>query len=648
MDISRQWFKSVVGLAAKETHRDVAFCSYTILESSPDVFVVKDATKDERFMMNPLVTGPPNIRFYAGACIRLENIKVGTFCVIDTIPRENFGDHECKILSDISDIVADLIAERRSKVLQIEYEIAQINLSVLYSIKHPLLQVNQFYNEMKYTFDEFKLAFDPKIELHQQDRSRVIDKGHFRSSVERFRQENAIFGEIVERCLAVISRLMEISNGGGKTTKLVELKMRDFMKSVEDIVAKTYSLCKVEWQHAENWESGNATGSNQLVAGIALKIRSESLSGCSSPQPGHCLMDRGNLHSDIIVCGSASADTVDYDHFHHQSQNILALDPDSSTFESSGNDSQLNHADKKTIPSVLQSPNLRYSHVTEIHTTRVSSIDSIDYSMDVRKFGERRNRVDEFSYNGNVSYQYLLHHQPKFFSHPDVIQLLIMSFLSYFARRGYIVPQVSFTYRETNQLLYFTDGQIWTMVGDKSNVMSPCSTKRLRMQGCDEMQKYGNYWQKGELVLKFFSHSSKQDIGDRKNSECGDAVDDNREFEILAAKNILGWISGTLAISQFDDNKEFEIIFPCLTPMPDDVFKSNFTTAIVSIEHKDDICASVVTSCTKDKPVNSVPHHLFDTSPSQIFKIVINRFWTSLVHGRTSSIYPDKVDVGSD
>ena len=105
-----QCFRGACGIDETHTPRDVAFCAFAILQ--PDVMVVPDAVQDARFRANPLVTGPPNIRFYAGAPLRVSNGQpIGTLCIIDHKPRD-FGDKEKRQLAQLARTVVDLIEFR--------------------------------------------------------------------------------------------------------------------------------------------------------------------------------------------------------------------------------------------------------------------------------------------------------------------------------------------------------------------------------------------------------------------------------------------------------------------------------------------------------------------------------------------------------
>jgi diguanylate cyclase (GGDEF)-like protein len=105
LDEKRQWFKSKRGLDIKETPRPIAFCDHAIRQDS--VFVVADATKDERFCNNPMVTGEPHIRFYAGMPVREPGgFKMGTLCIMDRKPRDIL-EHELDVLRTLASLIED-------------------------------------------------------------------------------------------------------------------------------------------------------------------------------------------------------------------------------------------------------------------------------------------------------------------------------------------------------------------------------------------------------------------------------------------------------------------------------------------------------------------------------------------------------------
>ena len=107
IDSDRQWIKSNCGIEVSETPRNIAFCHYTIQRQR--LLVVENALEDSRFCNNPLVTGPPHIRFYAGAPLLIGGqFRIGSFCLLHDIPRE-FDAESRQKLWQFSRIATQLI-----------------------------------------------------------------------------------------------------------------------------------------------------------------------------------------------------------------------------------------------------------------------------------------------------------------------------------------------------------------------------------------------------------------------------------------------------------------------------------------------------------------------------------------------------------
>jgi diguanylate cyclase (GGDEF)-like protein len=103
IDADRQWFKSSQGLGVSETPRDIAFCAVAV--ACHEMLVVEDASSDPRFHANPLVTGEPHIRFYAGAPVSAPNgSTLGTLCIIDTAPHA-FDARAQRLLAELARLV---------------------------------------------------------------------------------------------------------------------------------------------------------------------------------------------------------------------------------------------------------------------------------------------------------------------------------------------------------------------------------------------------------------------------------------------------------------------------------------------------------------------------------------------------------------
>lgn len=163
VDKERQWFKTCLGLDARETHRDVAFCAHAILNPN-DVLEVEDATQDYRFFDNPLVTGDPGIRFYAGApLVTGKGYALGTLCIIDQKPKKLSIEQKSSLVLLANQVVKLLelreshqkISEQAEKFSTL-YEMAPVAIALNRVSDGVFLDANpEFYRMLGYTPAEF-------------------------------------------------------------------------------------------------------------------------------------------------------------------------------------------------------------------------------------------------------------------------------------------------------------------------------------------------------------------------------------------------------------------------------------------------------------------------------------------------------------
>ena len=157
IDEKRQWFKSNHGLDARQTPRELAFCAHSILKPN-ELFIINDATKDERFFDNPLTTNDPNVIFYAGAPLNTsDGYTLGTLCVIDDKPKE-LTENQKNSLQLLAKQVVSLLELRKknyelnvvnSRVTKLNEQLNNFAYRLTHDLKSPVSGVNFLVDVLK-------------------------------------------------------------------------------------------------------------------------------------------------------------------------------------------------------------------------------------------------------------------------------------------------------------------------------------------------------------------------------------------------------------------------------------------------------------------------------------------------------------------
>ena len=173
IDEDRQWFKSRVGMSVCETTREVSFCTHVVDDDAP--LIVPDACADARFADNPLVTGAPHIRFYAGAPLRApEGVILGTLCLIDSKPRE-FSAEDMAQLGELADLIVERMKLQHNERLHRSLIESSSDLVTVFDEQgHVTYQSPAFAERLGYDRD---LDLERMLDLvHPDDQAWVVER----------------------------------------------------------------------------------------------------------------------------------------------------------------------------------------------------------------------------------------------------------------------------------------------------------------------------------------------------------------------------------------------------------------------------------------------------------------------------------------
>ncbi|MDB5597488.1 MAG: sensor diguanylate cyclase [Hyphomicrobiales bacterium] len=236
IDSDRQWFKAKRGLELTETARDIAFCDYTIRSEAP--LLVDDALCDVRFANNPLVSGPPFIRSYAGVPLTSpEGYNIGSLCVIDTAPR-HLGSAETDVLVNFGKLIVELLELR---------EIASVD-----GLTNALTRGAWL-----------KLAAAELSRSYRYNRSAsivMLDVDHFKAINDRY--GHAAGDEVLQLLSSHCMEQLRLGDAFGRiggeefAILLLESDLREAMASAERL---RQCISRIRWSHVE--QSGCITAS---------------------------------------------------------------------------------------------------------------------------------------------------------------------------------------------------------------------------------------------------------------------------------------------------------------------------------------------------------------------------------------------------
>jgi hypothetical protein len=177
-------------------NRDFAFCNYTIRDDAPPVFIVLDAGMDPRFADKPFVIGPPFARFYAGAPVFCDNIKIGSFCVIDNKAHSSFDEGKQLALLQFASLASDLISQHKISTYVSKYDPSLLSIAILQVLHHPLQHAMSWHSELSKAFSQL---------INQNNTTGNIDVQNLMTVFEYFYESSVTLQQSLEVTLRFAS-----------------------------------------------------------------------------------------------------------------------------------------------------------------------------------------------------------------------------------------------------------------------------------------------------------------------------------------------------------------------------------------------------------------------------------------------------------
>ncbi|MDQ3000162.1 MAG: ATP-binding protein [Fibrobacterota bacterium] len=269
IDKDRQWFKSKQGLSASQTPREYAFCAHAIL--GVELFEIEDSTKDIRFRDNPLVTGAPNVVFYAGVPLELgDGINVGTLCVIDTKPRRLTDKQRNALRCLANQVVSNLRLRKANEDLQGALKVKSTFLATMsHEIRTPLTGIIGISN----------LLIDSAVDSKSREQLNIISS-------------------CSHDLLAILNDILDYSKieSGNIRFENHPFSLRSLIGNVHSILTPLADLkglgLRFDFGNAPDWIAGDSLRLSQILfnlIGNAIKftaVGEVALSMKSHPTPG--------------------------------------------------------------------------------------------------------------------------------------------------------------------------------------------------------------------------------------------------------------------------------------------------------------------------------------------------------------------------